>query len=161
MGLARLIPNAENATHTELEVAARCAPTQKAHNRLRAMIALIEGFEIRAVAKIFGVSVRTVQRWIGRFNTRGIDGLLDTPRPGRPPKIDADMTEQCRDLFKRHAEPAPGEDLPQSHEVLIGVQAVPGLAAIARYQQAQLVVVVQRAHGHAGDLRDFRNGSSD
>lgn len=105
VSLTHSIPNAENATRDELEVAARCAPTQKAHNRLRAMIALIEGFGIRSVAKIFGVSVRTVQRWIGRFNERGIDGLLDRPRQGRPPKIDTETAKQCRDLIE-HPEKA-------------------------------------------------------
>ena len=100
VSLTHSIPNAENATRDELEVAARCAPTQKAHNRLRAMIALIEGFGIRPVAKLFGVSVRTVQRWGGSFNKRGIDGLLDQPRPGRPTKIDTETVEQCRDLIE-------------------------------------------------------------
>ena len=64
------------------------------------MISLIEGFGIRTVAKIFGVSVRTVQRWIGSFNKQSIDGLLDRPRQKRPPKIDTETAVQCRDLIE-------------------------------------------------------------
>jgi len=100
MSSGRAIPNAENATREELEVAARCAPTHRAHNRLRAMIALIQGFAPRSVAVIFGVTVRTVQRWVARFNESGIDGLIDKKYPGRPPKIDSETAQRCRDLIE-------------------------------------------------------------
>ena len=72
----------------------------KVHNRPRAMIALIKGFRIRSVAKIFGVSVRPVQQWGGRFNRQSIEDLRERPHPGRPPKIDTETAEQYRDLIK-------------------------------------------------------------
>jgi transposase len=32
-----------------------------------------------------GVSEQTARRWLGRFNERGLDGLRDAVRSGRPP----------------------------------------------------------------------------
>jgi transposase len=99
MSRAQIIPNPENASLKELETAAKCAPTMKAHSRYRAIIALIMGIPRESVAKIFGVSKRTVQRWIVAFNEKGIDGLIHAPRPGRPRKIAPHVVDYCRDIL--------------------------------------------------------------
>jgi hypothetical protein len=39
------------------------------------------------VANHFRVHIQTVSKWRERFRQRGIDGLLDEPRPGQPRKI--------------------------------------------------------------------------
>ena len=96
----RLRPNAENASLAELETAARCAPTQRGQIRMRAMIALVLEIPRPMVAKLFGVSERAVRRWIRAFNERGIDGLMDEPRPGRPRKLSPQQVEQCCALLE-------------------------------------------------------------
>jgi transposase len=58
---------------------------------LRAQIVLAAG-RGRASARIaadLGVSVDTVRKWRGRFAGRGLDGLKDLPRCGRPRRISA------------------------------------------------------------------------
>src|SRR5215831_3563984 len=58
---------------------------------LRAQIVLAAA-RGRANAKIAAglhVSVDTVRKWRGRFAARGLDGLKDLPRPGRPRRISA------------------------------------------------------------------------
>lgn len=94
-------PNPENASLNELETAANCAPTMKENNRFRAIIALITGVPRNSVAKIFGVTERTVRRWINAFNEKGIDGLILTPRPGRPKTIDPETAEYCREILDK------------------------------------------------------------
>ncbi len=44
-----------------------------------------QGYFAPAVAKRLGIADVTVRKWITRFNTRGLAGLADQPRAGRPP----------------------------------------------------------------------------
>jgi transposase len=41
------------------------------------------------IAAGLGISVDTVRKWRGRFAARGLDGLADLPRAGRPRRISA------------------------------------------------------------------------
>ena len=46
---------------------------------------VVEGRIQAEVARAYGVSVRSIERWLGRAR-RG-EPLADRPRPGRPPKV--------------------------------------------------------------------------
>ena len=60
-------------------------------DRLRAQIVLAaaRGHPNARIAAGLGISVDTVRKWRGRFAVRGLDGLTDRPRPGRPRRISA------------------------------------------------------------------------
>jgi transposase len=60
-------------------------------DRLRAQIVLAaaRGHPNARIAAGLGISVDTVRKWRGRFAGRGLDGLQDWPRPGRPRRISA------------------------------------------------------------------------
>jgi transposase len=60
-------------------------------DRLRAQIVLAaaRGHPNARIAAGLGISVDTVRKWRGRFAARGLDGLTDRPRPGRPRQISA------------------------------------------------------------------------
>jgi transposase len=46
-----------------------------------------------------GYPRRTVQRWVGRYNQAGIEGLIDKPRTGRSTKLSVDKQQQlCQRL---------------------------------------------------------------
>src|SRR5208337_2087087 len=90
----RNMPNQETCTLAELETAAKAAPIQRTYLRLRAIKALIMGLAHEQVAGLFGVNEDSVSRWVRRFNERGIDGLTEGPRSGRPSKIRGDRTHQ-------------------------------------------------------------------
>jgi transposase len=62
--------------------------------RCRIVLACAQGETNTAVAARLGVSVPTVRRWRGRYAERGIDGLLDEPRPGQPRKISDEQVEE-------------------------------------------------------------------
>jgi transposase len=62
--------------------------------RCRIVLAAAEGLTNMAVAERVGVSVPTARRWRGRYAERGLDGLLDEPRPGQPRKISDDRVEE-------------------------------------------------------------------
>ncbi len=76
---------------TEAEAAAvgrlarsRSAPA-RAVERARIVDLARRGWRVPAVAREVGVSEQTARRWLGRFNERGLDGLSDAGRSGRPP----------------------------------------------------------------------------
>ena len=78
------MPNAENCSLAELETAAKAAASRRSHVRLMAIKTLFFGVSHDQAAGIFGITRRTLSRWIQQFNTQGIDGLIDKPRSGRP-----------------------------------------------------------------------------
>lgn len=54
---------------------------------LRAMIVLLaaDGAANAVIAEELGICVDTARKWRARFAGKGIEGLADAPRPGRPP----------------------------------------------------------------------------
>ncbi len=44
------------------------------------------GYTVPQIAQIFEVGEETVREWLHRYQQRGVDGLDDCPRPGRPPR---------------------------------------------------------------------------
>jgi transposase len=57
------------------------------------------GIPHEQVAGLFGVNEDSVSRWVRRFNERGIDGLTEGPRSGRPPKIRGEQVPAYRELI--------------------------------------------------------------
>lgn len=55
--------------------------------RARIILACTERRSAERVAKELDVDVKTVEVWRGRFVTQRLKGLVDRPRPGRPPKF--------------------------------------------------------------------------
>ena len=89
MPLPRAVPvTLTAAERTTLNKRARGAKT--AHrDRLRAQIVLAaaRGRDNARIAADLRVTVDTVRKWRGRFAGRGLDGLADLPRSGRPRRI--------------------------------------------------------------------------
>lgn len=60
--------------------------------RSRIVLLAADGLDSKVIASRVGVHEATVGKWRRRFMERGIDGLIDEPRPGAPRKIgDADV----------------------------------------------------------------------
>lgn len=55
--------------------------------RARIVLRLADGESSTAVARETRSHIQTVSKWRERFAARGVDGLLDEPRPGQPRKI--------------------------------------------------------------------------
>jgi len=57
----------------------------RAVERARVVLAALEGDGVGAIAQRFQLSPATVYLWLHRFEERGLAGLADKPRGGRPP----------------------------------------------------------------------------
>src|SRR6476661_1719115 len=55
--------------------------------RCRIVLAAADGEPSKEIAARLGCTKSTVGRWRGRFAERGLDGLHDEPRPGKPRSI--------------------------------------------------------------------------
>ena len=89
MPLLRAVPVMLSAgERTALKKRVRGAKTAW-RDRLRAQIVLAaaRGHPNARIAAGLGITVDTVRKWRRRFAVRGLDGLADLPRPGRPRRI--------------------------------------------------------------------------
>jgi transposase len=62
--------------------------------RCRIVLAAAEGRQSKDIAAALGCTKSTVGRWRGRFARRGLDGLHDEPRPGKPRSISDEDVER-------------------------------------------------------------------
>src|SRR5215467_6506354 len=61
--------------------------------RCRIVLACADGLSNVEVAQRLGVTRPTVGKWRSRFVEARLEGLIDEPRPGRPPSITVDRIE--------------------------------------------------------------------
>jgi transposase len=62
--------------------------------RARIVLRASEGLTATAIARETHTCIQTVSKWWRRFDERGLDGLLDEPRPGQPRKLSDAQIEQ-------------------------------------------------------------------
>jgi transposase len=69
---------------------ARTAPARVVE-RARIVELARQGWRVPAIAADMRLHEQTVRAWLTRFNTAGLDGLKDAPRPGRPTTYTAEQ----------------------------------------------------------------------
>jgi transposase len=73
--------------------------------RLQCVTLISLGFGCEQVARWFGLTARTLERWIDAYRIRGVNGLKDSAKQGRPSLLDERELDAIRgDLAKNPAE---------------------------------------------------------
>jgi transposase len=88
-----IISNAQQAI-IELQEEIRRSRNARYDHRLHAILLVAQGMPCPEVAQLLGDGTRTVQMWIHQFENEGMQGLMDTPRPGRPPRLTEDQLSE-------------------------------------------------------------------
>jgi transposase len=95
------------------EVKAKLVATSKSRTeearaveRVRIILACLEGKEIQQVAQELRISIPTVSKWRRRFSQHGLEGLRDRPRPGKPAKYGPAFRDRVLALLEQP--PPPG-----------------------------------------------------
>ena len=78
---------------TLLRWSRRAKSSQALALRSRILLGCGEGLDNKTVAERADCSTNTVSKWRARFLESRLDGLVDEPRPGRPPTITAEQVE--------------------------------------------------------------------
>src|SRR5215472_3709932 len=89
MPLPRAAPVTLTAAERTMLKKRACGAKTAYRDRLRAQIVLaaVRGRDNARIAADLGITVDTVRKWRGRFAGRGLDGLRDLHRSGRPRRI--------------------------------------------------------------------------
>ena len=84
-------------TPVVLRKQARRESDRRVARRILAIASALDGMSREDAARSAGMDRQTLRDWVIRYNEHGLDGLLDRPRDGRPPKLDV---EEKAELYR-------------------------------------------------------------
>ena len=98
------------ATFTEHEITLladqiRRSGDSRYDHRLHGVLLVARNLSCPKVAELLGEAPRTVEYWVQRFKERGLQGLADRARPGRPSRL---APEDLRQLAAALSKPPRG-----------------------------------------------------
>lgn len=70
-------------------------------HRLHSIALALSGFAASEVARIHGDSPRAVAYWVNQFKEKGIPGLEEEQRPGRPSKLNEQQMKSLRNFVEK------------------------------------------------------------
>jgi transposase len=70
-------------------------------HRLHGVLLVAQGMTCPEVAKLFGDSPRTVEYWVHGFEKRGLAGLMEGERSGRPRRLEEQQLKQIGAVLRR------------------------------------------------------------
>src|SRR6266705_2858053 len=74
--------------------------TKKARifRRAQAVRAVVKGQRLQTVSDTLQLTYSALRKWVHRFAHQGTQGLVDRPRPGRPPKVTCELEQHLKRL---------------------------------------------------------------
>lgn len=82
----------------ELIKLAKREKTPRFRDRLKALLLLSRGVNVKHICSVFNVNEKSLKyRWLARWNRGGYDALIDNHRPGRNPLIPHKYRKELRE----------------------------------------------------------------
>lgn len=78
--------------------------TKDVRMRTRAQMVLLsaeQNMTAQQIGQIVRKNDQTVRRWLKRYNTEGVNGLSDAPRPGAPEKVTPEYCERLLNIVRQ------------------------------------------------------------
>src|SRR5438105_15744922 len=69
-------------------------------HRLHGVLLVAQGMNCCQVAELLGDAPRTVAYWVEKFEQKGLAGLQEAARSGRPSKLDADQLADLQRVLR-------------------------------------------------------------
>src|SRR3954470_12593557 len=92
---------ATGRTPAELRALARRERDGRVSGRLLALANALDGMSRAGAARAAGMGRQTPRAWLRRYNAKGVAGLRDRPRPGRPCALDEGRQAALKALILR------------------------------------------------------------
>lgn len=92
-------------------------------HRLHGVLLVAQGMSCPEVSRLLGDSVRTVEYWVRRFEERGLAGLVEGERTGRPRRLNEKQLEEIQSVLRQ---------TPESVGISSGLWDGKGLAAFIK-----------------------------
>ena len=73
--------------------------------RILAIANALDGMSRDVAGRAAGMDRQTLRDWVLRYNEHGLDGLVDRPRDGRPPKLDEQEKAELLHIVLAGSEP--------------------------------------------------------
>jgi transposase len=70
-------------------------------HRLHGVLLVAEGFTCPEVARLLGDAPRTVEYWVNSFEHKGLAGLREGERPGRPRRLSEEQLQQIDAVLRK------------------------------------------------------------
>jgi transposase len=81
-----------------LETVLKQTQEARVFRRAQAVREVVAGHHVNTVSATFHLANSALRKWVQRFAQEGPQGLLDRPRPGRPPKVTCDLEKHLNRL---------------------------------------------------------------
>jgi transposase len=66
--------------------------------RAQAVRHVVKGQRLQTVSDTLAFTYSALRKWVNRFASQGVQGLVDRPRSGRPPKITCELEQHLNRL---------------------------------------------------------------
>jgi len=83
-----------DAEKRRLEAATRSCKGAREYRRVRCLFLKAEGKSCREIADHLGISSRSAQRYVARYEKRGAESVKDRYRSGRPPTVTKELRQK-------------------------------------------------------------------